>query len=400
MNPRAAAPNDQVVPVRVAAAARLDSPVVSAVVAAVAGTVFVLARLAIVCKGDITRFVFAGRTFVDPAQAPRNLHVFAGTGYDGQFYYRLALDPADLSRSAFGITMDSFFRLQRIGLPVLAWLGSAGQRQVVPDAEVAVNLAALVVLAWGGATLARDAGRHCAAGLLVAGYWGLLFSIGRDLPEVAGSCLLVTGLVAVRRERPVVGGLLFAGAVLTIETTLDVVGAVAIVAIVQWLRHRRAPGRHGGAWIVPGVAFSAWQVVCWAATGTLPMQADSGANLSWPLVDPVGAVAHYLGLLPSAGALVWLGELGTLGVVTALAAVSVSRAALPSWEKLAWAISLLVAVSLARGIWYGRADFRGFEDLYVLSALVLLGSERRLRVPAALVAVVWVVTFAHRVVSL
>jgi hypothetical protein len=36
----------------------------------------------------------------------------------------------------------------------------------------------------------------------------------------------------------------------------------------------------------------------------------------------------------------------------------------------------------------------------VLSTIVLLGSRRRLWVPAAIVGVVWLVTFAHRVVSL
>ncbi len=383
-----------------AAGRRLDVPAVPAVVAALGATAFVLLRLAVVAKGDVTRFIMAGSEFVDRARAPAGLHVFAGTGYDGQFYYRLALDPAELSRTAFGITLDSFFRLQRIGYPLLSWLAAAGQHALVADAEIAVNVAALAVLAWLGAVMARDAGRHCGWGLLVAGYWGFVFSIARDLPEVVGSCFLVAGLVALRRGRPVLGGALFAGAALTIETTLDVVLAVALLSLVQLLRDHRPPGRQDAAWIIPGVAFAGWQLVCWAATGVLPLRADSGANLSWPLVNAVGALAHYLGSLPSVGSLIWLGELGALGLVTAGAAWALRRSRIPRWEKLAWGIALLVAVSLAHGIWYGRADFRGFEDLYVLSAVVLLGSRRRLWVLATIVAVVWLVTFAHRVVSL
>jgi hypothetical protein len=377
-----------------------DRPAAAAAVAAIAGTVFVLARVFVVAKGDLSRFVMAGRDFVNPAAAPAGLHVFPGSGYDGQFYYRLALDPANLQRTAFGITFDAGFRVQRIGMSVLAWLASGGQRQLVPDALVAVNLAALVVMAWLGAILARDAGRHAGWGLLVAGYWGFLFSVGRDLPEVLASAFLVGGLVALRRGRPVLAGLLFACAVLTLETTLDVVIAVALVAVVQILCRTRRPGAADLSWMLPGLAFVGWQLTGWAVTGTLPMRADTGDNLGAPVVSMVGAVVHYLGRVTSGGSLLWLGEFVVLAVVTLFAAWSLLRSRVPVWEKTAWVVAFLVAISLARGIWYGRADFRGFEDLYLLSTIVLLGSRHRLWLPAALVALAWVVTFAHHVVDL
>ncbi len=379
---------------------RADRAVVPAAVAAVAGTLFVLARLLVVAKGDLSRFVMAGRDFVNPAAAPAGLHVFSGTGYDGQFYYRLALDPANLHKTAFGVTLDAGFRIQRIGLPVLAWLASGGQHQLVPDALVAVNLAALVVLAWLGGILARDAGRHAAWGLLVAGYWGFLFSIGRDLPEVVASCFLVGGLVALRRNRPLIAGIVFACAVLTLETTLDVVIAVGLVSVVQILRGRRRPGAFDLAWVLPGLAFVGWQLTGWAVTGVLPMRADTGDNLAAPVVNMVGAVVHYLTRISSPTSLLWLGEFFVLAVVTLFAAWSLLRSRVPAWEKTAWVVAFLVALSLARGIWYGHADFRAFEDLYVLSSIVLIGSRHRLWLPAALVAVAWVVTFAHHVVDL
>lgn len=379
---------------------RLDTPLTPAVVAAVGGAVFVLARLADVAKGDISRFVMAGRDFVNPAVAPKGLHVFPGSGYDGQFYYRLALDPANLARTAYGITLDAGFRIQRIGLPVLSWLAAAGQRSLVPDSEVAVNLAALAVLAWLGGVLARDAGRHAAWGLLVAGFWGFVFSIGRDLPEVVASCFLVGGLVALRRQRAVLAGLLFAGAVLTLETTLDVVIAVGLVGVVELVRRRRRPGTWDLAWAIPGVAFVGWQLVGLAATGVLPMRADSGDNLAVPVVHMVGAIVYYLERLAHVGPLIWLGELFVLGVVTLSAAWCVARSQVPIWEKVAWGIALLVALCLSAGIWYGRANFRGFEDLYLLSVIVLLGSRRRLWIVAALVALAWVLNVGHYVVAL
>src|SRR5919198_2782951 len=47
---------------------------------------FVALRLAIAAHGDISRFVVAGTTFVDPARVPAgdgSLHVFPSAGYDG-----------------------------------------------------------------------------------------------------------------------------------------------------------------------------------------------------------------------------------------------------------------------------------------------------------------------------
>ena len=381
-------------------AARTDRPLATAAVAAVGGTLFVLVRLLVAAKGDISRFVMAGRDFVNPASAPKGLYVFPGSGYDGQFYYRLALDPVDLAKTAFGITVDAGFRLQRIGMSALAWLASGGQHQAVPEALVAINLAALVALAWLGALIANDAGRHAAWGLLVAGYWGFLFSIGRDLPEMLASCFLVGGLVALRRARPVLAGLVLSCAVLTLETTLDVVIAVGVVALVQILRRVRRPGRQDLAWVMPGLAFVGWQVTALAMVGALPMRSDTGDNLGVPAVNMVGAVVHYLTHIASASSLLWLAEFFVLAIVTLFAAWSLPRSRVPVWEKAAWVVASLVAVSLARGVWYGHATFRGFEDVYLLSSVVLIGSRHRLWLPAALVAVAWVVPFAHHVVDL
>jgi hypothetical protein len=377
-----------------------DSPAVPAALAGVGGLGFVLARLLGVAHGDVTRFVFAGDRFVNRSKAPKGLHVFPGSGYDGQFYYRLALDPLDLAHRAYGITFDSDFRAGRIGYSALTWLVSGGRAALVPWAEVIVNLAALCALGFLGGLLAHEAGRHAAWGLLFPAFWGFLFSIGRDLPEVVAGAFLLAGLVSLRRCRWLTGGLLLAAAALTLETTLDVVLGFAVVSIGQLVVRRRRMGRQDLGWVVPGAAFAAWQGFGWAETGALPLRSGARDNLSVPVVNVLGAFGHYLAGLPSAGSWIWLGEFGLLALVTVMAAWSVGRSTLLPWERLAWGISLLVAVSLSSGIWDGRADFRGFEDLYLLSVLVLVGSLRRLTVLAVLVGAMWVATFAHRAIRL
>jgi hypothetical protein len=71
---------------------------------------FVLVRLGIAAHGDISVFVQAGTQFVNPSRAPHGLAIRSGAGYDGQFYYRLALEPWNLARSAHGITFDYALR--------------------------------------------------------------------------------------------------------------------------------------------------------------------------------------------------------------------------------------------------------------------------------------------------
>ena len=52
-------------------------------------------------------------------------------GYDGQFYYRLALDPGQLSGPRTASAWTASYRFVRIGYPALAWLrvGSASTRR-------------------------------------------------------------------------------------------------------------------------------------------------------------------------------------------------------------------------------------------------------------------------------
>ena len=118
---------------------------------------FALARWQIWAKGHLSLFIMAGHVYTHRSQLPRGLLLVPSDGYDGQFYYRLALDPANWSKTAFGITMDQSYRYTRIGYPVLAWLLSLGQHQLVPVVLVAINLLAVAAMAALGGMFARRA---------------------------------------------------------------------------------------------------------------------------------------------------------------------------------------------------------------------------------------------------
>ena len=103
-----------------------DSPATVALAAGFAASVFVVGRLLVAAHGDPSVFIVVGSQHVVGSSLPRGVAVMRGSGYDGTFYYRMALDPADLARTAFGIRLDSFSRLERIGYPAIAWLLAGG----------------------------------------------------------------------------------------------------------------------------------------------------------------------------------------------------------------------------------------------------------------------------------
>jgi hypothetical protein len=368
-------------------------------VVAVVAVGFVIGRFVIAAHTDATRFVLAERPFVDPARAPHGLHILGGNGYDGQFFYRLALNPWNLHDGAYGFHFDTVSRLQRIGYPFLVWLVSGGRAGLVPYGLVLINVVGLAVLGWLGGILARDAGRHALYGLLIAGFFGFVFTLARDLSEIVAMACAVGGIVALRRGRWLLAGLALMYAGLSRETTLVVAAAFAITRIAAIVRRRARPGRPDAAWVLPAAGFAAWQAIVYLVRGQLPLSADAGANLSAPLVAVVNAVVHYLQTGGSRGYIAFA-ELVVMAAVVVLAAASYRTSTVPVHEKVAWLLSLALAIMLSKQVWEGYDDFRVVAELMVLSMLVLLGSNRRLRVPIAAASGAWVVVAAHWLVRI
>ena len=338
------------------------------------------------------------------------MSVFPGNGYDGQFYYRLALDPANLHRTAFGITMDAPFRVQRIGYPALAWLLSAGQHAWVPAALVAVNVLALGAVGLAGGMLARDAGRHALCGLLLAGYFGFAMSVGNDLTEPVAAACLLTGILACRRGRPVLAGIAFGYGALTRETVLIVPLALGLTRVISWARRAARPGLADLAWGLPAVGFAFWQLMLGVATGRFVLLASAAGNSSpgLPFSQFTAAIRMNLGLLwpPTGAACIWFLEVATLAAF-AMAALAARRratrpgpAAGPGYERLAFGMYLLELGGLSADIWSGHADLRSIDEVYLLAVLLLLGSRRRLGWLAAGAGLALIVAGAHQVLHL
>src|SRR5206468_4322313 len=168
---------------------------------------------------------FTDRTRV----SPRIPVLRDSTGYDGQYYFRLALDPLSDQRTAHGVTLASpaYFQ-QRLLYPSLVWAAARGAPSPVPWALVGVNLAALAVLGFASGLLVRSMGRHALWGLAFGGMPAVWIALGRDLTDVVSLMCIVSTLVLLRRDRPYLAALALTAAVLTRETTVVVAGAIGL----------------------------------------------------------------------------------------------------------------------------------------------------------------------------
>jgi len=389
------------------AAHRADTPRWVAAIAGIASSVVAAGRIVVAGHGNIASFIVVGADHVR-ARIPPGVPVTAGQGYDGQFYYRMALGPLNFDRTAHGIRMDTLSRFERVSYPALSWLVAGGRGAFVPWSLVIVNVIGLACLGGLGAMVAQEARRHAWWGLLLPAYFGFVWVLSRDLAEIVTATFVVAGVVALRRRHFVAAGAAFSVGVLSRETALLVVAILAVERLGAFLRQRFGAGRAGSAalgreapdtagttpaivWALPAVAFISWQVVARLAIGSWPLLTSGQHNLDFPFAGLVQGFQHYVGKLPSTSALLWFGELFILAAVVVAAAFALRTTTARLYERAAWIAYGIVAVTLAPGIWLGDVGFRSLDDLYVFSCIVLLSSRQRLTGPAVLVAGSWVV---------
>ena len=361
-------------------ASQTDRPAVAGLIALLAALAFALARWLGWAHGHISRFILVGRHFATPAQLPHGMPVARTYGYDGQFFYRLALNPVNFHRTAYGITMDRPYRYMRIGYPMLTWLVSLGQHFLVPVMLVAVNVAAVGALGYLGALFAVAGGRHALAGLLLPAYFGLITSLARDTAEPLAAVCLLAGLLAVRGRRPVLAAALLTYGALTRETVLVAVAAIAIMRAVGFLRGQARPGRDDLPWAVPAVAFAVWEVVVKAATGSVPLLADGGRNAGAPLIAPLEALKHNLIHFNTHSFDqydVWFLEMAVFAIFVIAALLALPSTNVPVHERLAFVLYLVEICVVTPSTWGSLdADLRSFIEVYLLAVIILLGMSR------------------------
>lgn len=360
--------------------AGLDTPLAPLLLVAAAAGLFVLGMLR-ANRFDASWFVTAGDKYCDPARVPPGLSVRPDSdGFDGQFYYRLALDPLTSRRTDYGITLDvPSLRHQRILYPLLARALSLGSDRLLPWAMIAINLSALCALGWLGGLYARSLKRHALWGVFPALYPGSLLTLTRDLVELSEVTLLVGSLLLLRRGRHAAATLLLVLSILAKETALLVaVGAALVYAADRWKgRGARVRWHYFAA---PLAVFLLWQAALFYNWGEVPVLAGR-INLAAPFAGFAGFLAYaseYSTPLQRRA----LPELLYLVAFAAAVLYCLRSTLAAAHEIICWLLYGALALLLSRAIWVEDWTFlRAVTEFCVVGAIILVGGASRVGVP-------------------
>jgi hypothetical protein len=356
---------------------RIDSPLYGALLVAAIYLLFAYGLFEFRHR-DLSSFVVAGGANVDAKHVPRELTVFPNSaGYDGMAFFRLALNPFTRVETAYGITLDNpAYRQQRIGYPLIVWLLSFGGRpRLVIPLLILVNVLAAAAVAYAGGVLAKHVGVHALWGVLFALYPGFLMSLSRDTCEVVACAFALAGLAA---RRNVVAAVCLTLAVITRETTMVLVAAIAI----EWLLRRARPLF---VWAVPAATFVTWQVILRLQWGTWPMHSS-------PVIPFSEFAQHIAKALPRVTHVqrLDLAECAFLAVIAIITAIVMWSTSAPLSWRLAWVAHLGLASTLPHANWIEDwAYLRVLADLFVISAAVIVAGRYAVFRVISLVSTAW-----------
>lgn len=150
-------------------------------------------------------------------------------GYDGQFAYQIALDPA----GAAAYLDVPAYRYQRILYPMAAWLIALGQPVAIPWTLILVNLIAIGVGTWATTQLLQKLRVNPWYALTYGLYGGQLLALRTDLNEPLAQALVQLAMLAWAGERRGWAVVAFSLAALGKETTLIFLAAYLLYTLVQ-----------------------------------------------------------------------------------------------------------------------------------------------------------------------
>ena len=163
---------------------------------------------------------------------------------------------------------------------------------------------------------------------------------------------------------------------LTREQVVFPIAAYGLWRLWQIVRRRVRFGPADAAWLVPALAYAAWQVVVLQVDGHLPARSGVGANFGLPLAGLASGVSYWVSHLPDGLEALYTNGLTTfefavlVGVVGAALLTPVPGR--EGWEKWMVVALALLGVTLTRQVWDVPADIRTLADLSVLAWVVLI----------------------------
>jgi hypothetical protein len=346
-----------------------------------------------------TFFICAGDVFCATSTLRPNFLVLKNsTGYDGQFYYRLALNPFTSKQTDFGVHIDSpAYRHQRIFYPLLVSVLSFNNPGRIPINLILVNYIALCCIAWLGSTYVKSINIPALWGILFSFYPGFLLSLSRDLTEIIAACFVLATLLSLRKDKPVIATVLLSAAIFTRETAALVAISGALIYCLNIMKQRNWQKLPWYFFTVPILSFSCWEVFLFFHWGNIPLVGE----VQKIRVPFTGVIRFFSTFLPPTkfAETFFLFELLFIIITLYLASISLQSSSSHMHIKTTWVLYLILMSLHKQTIWCEDwSFFRLFTECYMFSLLLALGAKTRLLLPYAVYTfLIWLRLFLLRI---
>jgi len=339
---------------------------------------------------DLSFFILAGEDVVLENRLQYPIKVVDGRGYDGLTYYQLSLDPTNKDPHAFGLMSNIAYRKQRILYPILSYIFSFGQPELVPYSMVVVNLLAILFSILFVKRILKEQESFPIYLLLISGLVGFHIALTRNLAEGLEGFFLITLFYAVIKDKT--WGLLLAafGVLFARETSALIVGSLGLAYLISMIQQRKLDLLKLMALGVPLLSAIYWKYHLYTTlgghrVGDIQLVPFAGLlETQRMFLDKVGA-AKGTELYMLWGyhlfccvLLVWIVSL----LILALKKVRWNENMVAKWSGIAMVIWMAFALLLNHSIYRSDLSFgRVFNGILIIALLYLAHSKQRLPKP-------------------
>lgn len=326
-------------------------------------------------------FICFGEKFV--AQESRSIHSvekISPSGYDGQFFYRLALDPFTHKATDFGITIDNPpYRQQRIIYPLIARLLAAGNPSSTIIILVLINYLSICGITFVSAKLFQQLNADSVTALIISFYPGFLISLSRSLCEPPAIFFMFLGLYLFFTKKYLPAAIILSLAILTRETTL----MVAAGAGLCWFKNLVRKGRDETNripvffFLIPICTYVCWQYYLFHVWDVFPVLSTKGGNIGEPFN---GLIAALLTLLSFQGIhhLLYLAEIIWIVIFALYCATLIPDTV--KYVAIVWVLYGLLSITFSINIWDNHHGFyRALTEFHMLGIVIVALSKSRFK---------------------
>lgn len=216
-------------------------------------------------------------------QIPTGIIVHKDDGFDGQYYYMMALNPT------LGKIHIAPNFLQRILYPFLARILSFNFLPLLPIVFILINLASILISSYVLLLLLKKYNANLNLIFLWAFNVGFLISITRNLTEPLMMCLIALTIYFLEEDKHYFSASCLALAMLSRELALVIYAALLLYFLIK------KDFKNLLIYTTSIVPFTVWEVVLILKTGTIPLILSSRALLKLP----IGFLNYFKKLLPN-----------------------------------------------------------------------------------------------------